>query len=230
MPSFHYTHTRERDRTTTSPPPPPSLPRRTSFKRPRLFSSDSDSGHDDYPYAGNHRPSRALVKRDQPTQLERWGIWTDTRKQERCDSGAEDNDSDMRPQRRVSFAARDVLQDGEEERAFRLRVATLARSRPRLASPPPARRRLVESDDERWGGRGLSIELVRERERCVSEDYEAHERIRSRSRERRHRERVWCDEDDQREMDVEAERWVSWRRVKRTRTEERRPLAGWRRV
>ncbi|UPX13602.1 uncharacterized protein EKO05_0004104 [Ascochyta rabiei] len=241
MSSFRYTHTRERERDRNTSSPPPSLPRRTSFKRQRLFSSDDeDAGYDDYPYAGNHRPSRALVKRDQPTQLERWGIWTDARKQERCDSAAED-DGDrrepLRPRartRKVSFAARverDADEGEDEERAFRVQVATLARSRPRPASPPPSRRRQTESDDERRAVRGWSGELFRTRERCVSEDYEAHERARSRSRECWHREMGWCDDEvDQRETEVEAERWVTWRRLKRTRTEERRPLAGWRRM
>ncbi|KAF9699245.1 hypothetical protein EKO04_003162 [Ascochyta lentis] len=242
MSSFHDTHTRDRDRDRNTSSPPP-LPRRTSFKRPRLFTSDDeDAGHDDYPYAGNHRPSRALIRREQPSQLERWGIWTDARKQERYDSAAEDNDEDRRAQRRsrprtgtrVRFAAqveRERDNDEDEERAFRVRVAALARSRLRVSSPPPVRRPQVESDDEGRGGHFWSGELFRERKRCVSEDYEARERARSRSRERRRRERVWCgDEGDQDEAEVEAESWVRWRRMKRTRTEEWKPLVGWRRA
>jgi hypothetical protein len=74
--------------------------------------------------------------------------------------------------------------------------------------------------------------LFRRRERCVSEDYESRERARSRSRERRRRESFWCDDGDgevEIEREFEGERVVRWRRVKRTRTDEWRPLAGFRR-
>lgn len=114
----------------------------------------------------------------------------------------------------------------DEERAFRLRVARLARATPRYIDPPP-RRDQTASDDERVRPRVWPGGLFQGRERCVSEDVEARER----SRERRRRERVW--EDDvgiEAEAESEAVRWVRWRRVKRTRTEEWRPLAGWRRV
>jgi hypothetical protein len=227
MPDFAYylTRERERDRERTSPPP---LPRRTSFKRQRIFSSDDeDNIYDDYPYSGAHRPSRALVRRDQPSQLERWNIWSDSRKEdrERCDSGAEDDERERRRHRRVSFA--DEV-NGDEERAFRLRIASL---RERRLSPPP-RRHHTESDDERVRPSVWSGELFRRRERCVSEDYESRERARSRSRERRRRESFWCDDGDgevEIEREFEGERVVRWRRVKRTRTDEWRPLAGFRR-
>ena len=114
-----------------------------------------------------------------------------------------------------------------EERDFSLRIASLSRDRLRHASPPP-RRHQTESDDERIRVRVWSGEPSRRRERCVSEEYEAREKARSMSRERRYREGVWCDDEDEREM--EAEKWVRWRRVKRTKTEEWRPLAGWRRL
>lgn len=221
MSSFNYTRTRTRDR--ASPPP---LPRRPSFKRPRLFDAEDDDGYDDYPYSGAHQPSRALAKRDQPGQLERWNIWSDTRKQVRCDSAAPDDDRE-RGRRRVSFADDAVDDEEDEERVFRLRVAALSRDRPRRVALP--RMCETESDDEVGRARVWSGEMLRSRDRCVSEEYEARERARSRSRERRRRER-WCADGDEREVETEADRWVRWRRVKRTRTEEWRPLAGWRRV
>lgn len=224
--TYHHTRTRSRERERVSPPP---LPRRTSFKRQRLFASDDeDDGYDDYPYAGNHKPSRALVKRDRPSQLERWNIWSDSRKEERCDSAAEDDERERRRsgRRRVSFA--DDL-DEDDERAFRLRVATLSSSRHRQLSPPP-RRHHAESDDERVRPHVWSAELFRRRERCVSEDYEARERERSRSRERRRRDQFWGDDDDDVEREFDGERVVRWRRIKRTRTDEWRPLTGWRRA
>ncbi|KAF2632737.1 hypothetical protein BU25DRAFT_453924 [Macroventuria anomochaeta] len=225
--TYHHTRTRSRSRERTSPPP---LPRRTSFKRQRLFlSDDEDDGYDDYPYAGNHRPSRALVRRDQPSQLERWNIWSDSRAEERCDSGNEESERERRRRhRRVSFADE---HNEDEERGFRLRIARLTSERPRHLSPPP-RRYQTESDDERARAHVWSAELLHRRERCVSEDYEARERARSRLTERRRRERSWGgdDEDEEIEREFDGERVVRWRRIKRTRTDEWRPLAGWRRV
>lgn len=224
MSSFTYHHTRTRSRSRERTPPP--LPRRTSFKRQRLvISDDEDDGYDDYPYSGNHRRSRALVPREQPSRLERWNIWSDSRKEERCDSAVEDDERKRRRRRRVSFA--DEL-NADEERVFQLKIARLT-ERERALSPPP-RRHHAESDDERVRLHGWAGELLRRRERCVSEDYEARERARSRSRERRRRERFFGDDDDDEiEREWDGERVVRWRRIKRTRTDEWRPLSGWRR-
>lgn len=229
MSSIHYTHTHTRNRT-TSPTP---LHHHASIKRPRLFDSDSDSA-DDYPYSGAHRPSRALVPRNTPSTLERLNIWSDSR-HIRHDSAAPDEarESERKAARRVSFKDEVDEVDDDEEALFRRRVASFSRVRPRHISPPPAQRRAyhAESEDERVRPRGWGGEVFRKSERSVSEDFEARER----SRERRRRERVWCDDEGmhgQREMEAEAEidSWVRWRRVKRTRTEEWKPLAGWRRV
>ena len=218
---------RSRERT-----PQPLPIRHSSFKRQRLFSDDDDDdddndGYDDYPYSGNHRPSRALMRREQPSQLERWNIWSDAHKEERHDSSNEDNDRGRRRGRRRTSFADEFNED--DERAFRLRIATLSRDRLRRVSPPP-RRRQTESDDETVRVRVWSGEPSRRKERCVSEEYESREKMRSRSRsrERRYGNGVWCDKEDERE--TEAERWVRWRREKRTRTDEWRPLTGWRRV
>ncbi|KAF1933812.1 uncharacterized protein M421DRAFT_414867 [Didymella exigua CBS 183.55] len=221
MPSFAYHHTRSRSRSRERTLPP--LPRRTSFKRQRLFPSDSDEEYDDYPYSGAHRPSRALVTRSTPSQLERWNIWSSPHREQRCDSGAEETSHERR-RRRASFADR-VNEDGERE--IRVRVARLRERETRL-SPLPARCR-AESDDERVRPSVWSAELFR-RDRCVSEDYEARERARSRSRERR-REKFWDgdDEDELVDREFDGERVVRYRRIKRTRTDEWRPLSGWRR-
>lgn len=225
MPSFTYHHTRTRSRSRSRTPPP--LPRRTSFKRQRLFTSDSDDEYDeydDYPYSGAHRPSRTLVTRNTPSQLERWNIWSSPDRSSRCDSGTEEAHRERR-HRHVSFADKD---DADEEREFRLRVARLRERETRL-SPLPTRHR-AESDDERVSPRVWGAELFR-RERCISEDYQVKERERSRERERRSRERVWADGGDeviQREFD--GERVVRYRRVKKTRMDEWRPLSGFRRT
>ncbi|KAF3045636.1 hypothetical protein E8E12_010866 [Didymella heteroderae] len=222
MTSFTYHHTRTRSRSRERTPPP--LPRRTSIKRQRLFPSDSDDEYDDYPYSGAHRPLRALVTRNTPSQLERWNIWSAPHREERCDSGTEDT---SRSRRRASFAERDDV-DEEEEREFRLRIARLRERETRLGRAPA--RYHAESDDERASPRVWGAELFT-RERCVSEEYEARERARSRSRERRRRERFWGDgEDEVVEREFDGERVVRYRRVKRTRTDEWRPLAGFRRT
>lgn len=218
MSSFHYTRTRSHERAAS----PPRLLRHTSPKRQRLLSADDEDTHDDYPYSGAHRPSRALTVRNQPNQLERLNIWTDARKEERCDSGNEDWEPEKQ-RRRVSFA-----DEADEEREFQRRVAAgLARSRARRGSvTAPARRWQSESDDERVGVRVWPEEMVRRRERCVSADYE----VRERERESRRRDVVRCGGEGGEEVETEAERWVRYRRVKKTKTEEWRPLAGWRRV
>lgn len=117
----------------------------------------------------------------------------------------------------------------DEEREFRLRIARLRERETRL-SPLPARYR-AESDDERVSPRIWHAELFR-RERCVSEDHVTRERARSRSRELRRRDRFLGgdDGDDVVETEFDGERLVRYRRVKRTRTDEWRPLSGFRRT
>jgi hypothetical protein len=219
--TYHHTRTRSRSRSRSRERTQPPLPRRTSFKRQRLFPSDSDDEYDDYPYSGAHRPSRALVTRNTPSQLERWNIWSSPDRS-RADSGTEEASREReRRIRRVSFADRDDA-DADEEREFRLRVARLReREREERLSPRPRYR--AESDDERVSPRVWGAELFR-RERCVSEDYEARERAKSRSRER-----FWGDGNEVIEREFDGERVVRWRRVKRTRMDEWRPLAGFRR-
>lgn len=127
----------------------------------------------------------------------------------------------------MSFADSGAV-NADEEREFRLRIARLRERETRLSSPPPRYR--AESDDERVSPRVWSAELLRKsRERCVSEKYEARERAGSRSRERR-RERVWGDGDEVVERQFDGERLVRYRRVKRMRTDEWRPLSGFRRT
>lgn len=214
MSTFTYHHTRTRARSRSRERTPPPLPRRPSLKRQRLFPSDSDSEYDDYPYSGAHRPSRALV-RTTPSQLERWNIWSSPDRSARHDSGTEEATAERR-RRRVSF--RDAEDVDDDEIAFRLRVARLReRERGELLSPLPPR----------W-----SADLFR-RERCVSEEFEVRERARSQSRERRRREGLWGGEGDEVvERVFDDETVVRYRRVKRTRTrtDERRPLAGFRRM
>ncbi|KAF3032276.1 hypothetical protein E8E11_002304 [Didymella keratinophila] len=159
MSSFTYHHTRTRSRSRSLTPPP--LPRRTSFKRQRLFTSDSDDEYDDYPYSGAHRPSRALVTRNNPSQLERWNVWSSPDREvriERVDSGTEESRERERRHRRVSFADRDDV-NADEERDFRLRIARLGERETRL-SPLPRQYR-AESDNKRVSPRIGGAELFR---------------------------------------------------------------------
>lgn len=218
---YHHTRTRSHSRERTSPDP---LLRRASLKRQRLFTTDSDNEYDDYPYSGAHRPSRAIVTRNAPSQLERWNIWSSPHREERRDSGTEETSHERR-HRRVSFA--DEFNE-HEELDFRFRAARLRERETRL-SPSTARIR-AESDDERVRPSVWFAELRRRRERCVSEDFEARERARSRSRERRRRERLpgAADEHEIVAEDIDEERVVRYRKVKKTRVDEWRPLSGWR--
>lgn len=119
--------------------------------------------------------------------------------------------------------------NADEEREFRLRIARLRERETRL-SPVPVRFR-AESDEERASPRVWAAELFRtSRARCVSEEYEARERARTRSVERRRRERLWGGGEEVVERGVEGERVVRYRRIKKTRTDEWRPLTGFRRT
>lgn len=251
MESFAYHSTRvrshSRSRSRERCPSPPPLPRRTTFKRQRLVLSDcsDDDANDDYPYSGAHRPSRAVTRRDAPSRLERWGIWTAphhhhqasrTPSPERYDSCLESQPRrGSRTRRRVSFA--DEI-DEDAERAFSLRVEAVSVSRRRCASPPPAPRLpsrcRAESDDERVRPSVWSASLFRRRERCLSEGFEARERARclerAREREQREDERERMERDRRRRDRLCFEDYDEWRRVKRTRTDDWKPLAGWRKM
>ncbi|KAH7402404.1 hypothetical protein BKA66DRAFT_564324 [Pyrenochaeta sp. MPI-SDFR-AT-0127] len=226
MSYLHLTRTRTRERTpeydTRYSRP---LARRDSNKRQRhiTLSDDEDDGHDDYPYSLSHKPaklSRALTIRNQPSQLERYNIWSDKR-----DTHSDDDDEERRSiyEKRRTYKytphhhnhCDDNDKSDPDEREFRLKVkATFSKPK-----SPSYHHHHHHGSTHLW-----PTSLFRTtREKWVDEDWETRER--STSRERR-RDSFWGDDE---EKDEEKESWSRYRRIKRTKTEEFRPLSGWRR-
>ncbi|KAF2819895.1 hypothetical protein CC86DRAFT_374625 [Ophiobolus disseminans] len=233
MSYLHLTNTRTRTRDRT-PSPRPLIRRDTKRSRTiTLSDNDDDDLHDDYPYSSSHRPvkpSRALTVRNQPSQLERYNIWSDRHV-------SEDRDDEFERERERVYRHtstshhhhhdhhdHDRLRNDPEERAFRLNVAATF-SRPHMyhshhhhhdSSPP----------------------VLRRKEKFVDEGWETRERSRSRSGSREISQRdsfwgeggFWGDRKEESGRESEDEVVRRWRRVKRTKTEEWRPLSGWRRV
>lgn len=225
MSHLHLTRTRTRERTpdydTYYARP---LVRRDS-KRQRLISLNSDDeGQDDYPYSSSHRPaktSRALTLRNQPSQLERYNIWStgrdrytpDDSEDERRRSYERRNTYKHRSSRHHYSDDHDDLHGDPEERAFRLKVQAS------ISRPKSSHHHHHTDTSSLWPS-----DMFRRKEKWIDEDWETRER--SVSRERTRRDSLWGDDVDKGE---ESESWSRFRRIKRTKTEEFRPLSAWRR-
>jgi hypothetical protein len=213
---YHTSRTRERDNDNSDPFYSRPLVRRDS-KRQRADIYDDDE-YDDYPYALSNKPSkpsRALTIR-QPTQLEKYNVWSHPKHSEKehhhHHRHSSDNDDDDRAIRyKYTYAQPSHMHahvhqpddESDREREFRLKIrATFGRSKPSRSSSHRAMA---------WPG-----ELFKRREKFENEDWESRERERSGE---------WWDEQEPQLK----ERTVTYRRVKRTRTDEWRPLSGWRR-
>lgn len=216
MSYLHLTRTRARERTPDyeshdSRP----LVRRDTLKRDRTITlSDlDDEGYDDYPYPSNHPkfkgPSRALTIRDQPSQLERYNIWS--------------NDKRDDDERRHSYETRHTYKysdrhhhtdDEADERAFRLKFsATFDR---------PSTSYHHSHETHLWPS-----EAFRRRDKWTDEHWETRERSTSRERSRTRRNSFWGD--FEKEKETLGEKWSKYHRTSETHTEELRPLSGWRR-
>lgn len=226
MTSFHLTRSRTRER---SPSPPLRSIIRRDTKRTRFISlsdDEDDDGHDDYPYSSSHRPvksSRALTIRNQPSQLERYNIWSDRHR-------SEERDEDKSYERsRVYHRHSNDSDCDPEEKEFRLKLAaTFSRHRPSSSSLSPHHHHHHHHESHVWPG-----DMFRRKEKYVDEGWETRERSRSRSRSREtRRDSFWGDGGFWKDegKDSEEENWSRYRRIKRTKTEEWRPLTGWRRV
>jgi hypothetical protein len=237
MSYLHLTHTRTRERS-PSPPLRPIIRRDTKRSRLITLSDDEDDGHDDYPYSLTHRPvkpSRALTIRNQPTQLERYNVWNDRNRSEDRDIEEDKTYERSRLYRHTSrhhhhrdHSDDDCLRSDPEEREFRLKVAaTFSRPRP------------VTSHHHHYESYLHPVDTFRREEKFVDEGWETRERSRSRSRSKEYgrKDSFWGDggfwgdcerKDDTR--DSEDEKWSRYRKIKRTKTEEWKPLTGWRRV
>ncbi|KAH6129290.1 hypothetical protein HBI69_001810 [Parastagonospora nodorum] len=220
MSYLHLSHMRTRER---SPSPPRRSIIRRDTKRSRFITltDDEDDGHDDYPYSASHRPvkpSRALTIRDQPSQLERYNIWSDRNK-------SEERDEDKTYERVRSHRHRDEAPNAEEH-DFRLKVAAT------LSRPRPYSSHHQHHEVHAWPG-----DMFRRKEKWIDEGWETRERSRSRSRSREvvgRRDSFWGDggfwgeREEARESD--DEKVTRYRKIKRTKTEEWTPLRGWRRI
>jgi hypothetical protein len=227
MSYLHYT--RERSTVPDSDFYARPLVRRNS-KRQRVDLYDDDE-HDDYPYSTKPvQPSRALTIR-QPTQLEKYNVWSypspthDTRAHDHHYK-SDDYDYDTDTTRRFKYTTttdrtytprRPVVlpsDDEDEDRhahEFRLKVkasfgrpkASLSRSNSYSAHAHKAMA---------WSG-----DLFKRRERWEDTEWETKERRGAETR------GFWDDE-------PKVEKEVRFRQMKRTRTDEWKPLSGFRRV
>lgn len=183
---------------------------RVNSKRQRADIYDDDE-YDDYPYSSSHKPSkpsRALTIR-QPSQLEKYNVWSYPKSSDKSrDKYRSDDDDDDRTYRykytttRYSPRHSHSDDDDDREREFRLKVKTTF-GRPK-SSHSSSHKASV------WSG-----DLFKRREKWEGEDWESREREKHNS--------FWDDEPQLKE------RTVRYRRIKRTRTDEWKPLSGWRR-
>lgn len=258
MSYLHLTRTRTRDRS-----PSPILPlTRRDTKHSRIISlSDDEDSADDYPYSSSHRPvrqSRALTLRNQPSQLERYNIWSDRHASPaKDDEGVFERERELERSREWRYKSERSgghhyhdqqrgLSDEEcdpEERAFRLKVkASISSTRPESSHHHNHHHHShshshMHNPFHHHHSHHLSIpDTFRRKDKWTAENYE--ERSRSRSRSRSHDRRdsfwgkggFWGDEKClDKEIEDETDVWKRYRKVKRTRTEEWRPLVGWRR-
>jgi len=224
MSYLHFNHSRVRERTPPDYEPSyshPQLPPRESNERRRdiTLSDIDDDGHDDYPYSSKHKAakmSRALTVRDEPSQLERYNVWSDNRR----------NDDD--DERRRSYETRRTYRhssdrfDAEDadDRGFRFNLkATFERPRSSHHHHPLSR----DLDTHLWPS-----DVLRRKDRWVDEAWESSERSTSRERSLTRRDSCWG-ELEEREKEIEDEKWSRYRRTTVSKTEELRPLSSWRR-
>lgn len=244
MSYLHYTRERERERspyTASDPYYSRPLVRRNS-KRQRVDLYSSDDEYDDYPYASSPapvvqpvKPSRSLTIR-QPSQLEKYNVWSYTPNENSRAHDRYDDDQDGLGQRykyttttshkhyvpRASPRPIVLPSDDEDEdndrheREFRLKVkASFGRPKASLSRSNSISHNAYGQAQKAmaWSG-----DLFKRREKWEGVDYESRER--SRGSETRG---FWEDEPKA------VEKEVRFRRVKRTRTDEWRPLSGFRR-
>jgi hypothetical protein len=186
---------------------PGTLIRRDS-KRQHYNLYDDDE-YDDYPYSS--KQSRALITR-RPSQIEKYNIWAnpkrvsfDDERRRSYDRDYDNNDDDfkIRYKHTSSRYAQPSDDESDREREFRLKIKTTF-GRPRQSES--STRRIMA-----WPG-----EVFKRREKYEDEDWE--------TRDRERRGEWWNEQEPQL-----RERTVKYRKVKRTRTDQWRPLSGWRR-
>lgn len=219
MTYLQYTHTHARERTPeyeahNSRP----LVRRNTHKHDHSITlSDLDNdGHDDYPYPANHKSNRlssALTVRNQPSQLERYNVWSnDTR-----DNEDEERRRSYETRHTYKYSDRYYHSDEEDadDRAFRFRINS-ALDRPSTSHHHSHGTHLWPSD------------RLHRSDSWIDERWESRERSQSRERSRVRRSSIWGDFEEK-ERETQDERWSRYQRISGAHTEEIRPLSGWRR-
>ena len=205
MSYLHYTRERERSPYVMDSDPYYSRPLvRRNSKRQRVDLYDDDE-YDDYPYASSakpSKPSRALTIR-QPSQLEKFNVWSyPSSHDDRHHEPDEHDHGHGYKYTQKHYVSRPSASDDEDEREFRLKVkATLSRPK---SSHSRFEKAMV------WPG-----ELFKRREKWEGVEWDTKERERRGS--------FWDDEPQLKE------RTIKYRKIKRTRTDEWKPLSGFRR-
>ena len=221
MSYLHFNHTRIRERTPDYEPSysRAQVPRESNERRRDITLSDvDDDGHDDYPYSYKHKAaklSRALTVRDEPSQLERYNVWPDNRR----------NDDD--DERRRGYETRHTYKhssdrfdnDDADDRGVRFSLKATF-ERPHSSHHHHSLSR--DFDTHLWPS-----DVLRRKDRWVDEAWESSER--STSRERSLTRRDSWGEFEEKDKEFEDEKWSRYRRTTVSKTEELRPLSSWRR-
>ncbi|PSN70214.1 hypothetical protein BS50DRAFT_571504 [Corynespora cassiicola Philippines] len=212
MTSFRLTRTRERSPYDDSDAylTRPSLLRRDSSKRQKITYYDDDD-YDDYP--GTKKSSRALTIRQPTALVEKYNIMSSRPSYDSDRDHDHDYNHDhdhvrsrYRYVHKYTPAASDREDDRDDGREFRLKVkATFGR--PKSSSSEARETRIMD-----W-----PADAFKRKEKWEHVDWETRERERRGGG-------FWDDEDR------EVERRTRFFKVKRTKTEEYRPLKGFRRV
>jgi hypothetical protein len=242
MSYLHYTRERSRDRFPTVPDSDfyarPLVRRNSKRQRVDLYSDDE---YDDYPYTTKAvqptKPSRALTIR-QPTQLEKYNVWSypspthDTRAHDRhYKSGDYDYDTDSprrfkytttterkhyTPRRAIVLPSDDEDEDdNRHEREFKLKVkASFGRPKASLSRSNSFSANAYNQSQKAMAWTG---DLFKRREKWEDTAWETKERRGAETR------GFWEDE-------PKAAKEVRFRQIKRTRTNEWKPLSGFRRA
>lgn len=246
---YNHTHTRERSRSRDRSPIFTSRPLiRRNSKRQRIDLYDDDS-FDDYPHnAALTKPSRALTIRE-PNQLEKLNIWSapttthhhhhrGRHHHHRRDSFDHDDSDHEHDHVRIRHIHRRSLsrgrspspssdnsfhiQESDRDREFRLKIKA-AVSIPRRANSishshhhSHHHHQPSSSTPTHWPGDWFRS---RSREKWLQEDWESREQRRGHATNS-----FWPDDEEPR-----VERKVTFRRIKRTKTDEWKPLRNLRR-
>ncbi|CBX94529.1 hypothetical protein IAQ61_009631 [Plenodomus lingam] len=236
MSHFHLTHTHTREHTPDYDTHhlQPVHHKDSKYSRRITLSDDSDDGHDDYPYSSSQklqRTSHTLALRNQPSQLERFNIWSDI---DRRDAQSDDEDARRRSyERRTVYkyttttpTHRHYSKDKDDVyesdgRDFQLKIqAEFTRPKPSQDYHPQHLHLHHHETTDIW-----PTDVVHRKEKWVDEDWEMRER--SLLRAWRRESDFWGDETEGKA--TEKNIWRRYHKVKSMKTEKLVPLSGWRR-